>query len=1442
MSETKCRKIGFRVPTKCYCGAMLPDALRADVLERVQDSMADWFNGYDCMRINGGWKPSPTSPVYKESVDYVVSLDLHGKWDSVEHDFELFARDLARELTQGAIGCDIDGDFREYKAVPAFDKCLHGKSATATVNQPALKDLLKLEKIERILKNFAASSNARDLFCGILNYAFAGGNYSTANWASNVRKLLKDIPEILVDHNGFKVIYVRLAAERLRRGDERVLIQRVLHDNPSFYGLFLVSNACQDKWEFVNVRLSGTEGRKLLLRRIHVGVAEVRTATERISSLEITDAEEATITPQAIQERHNQSFDVEAVTREFYRDVADWYFWAMQHDKMIYPRDVKGEDKKSVFLIRLLTRLVFCWFLREMGLIPSEVFCLQSIKEWLKDSHPESGTYYRAILQNLFFATLNQEQGKDKRTFQKLSDKRRVAQNSRGTYLYRDLFAAPDTLLQVLHYVPFVNGGLFDCLDELYADHESALGVRLDDFSESKNNRLCVPNELFFAEHLDVDLSKAYGDTSHRKAKVRGLVTILDRYKFTVEESTPLDQEVALDPEMLGKVFENLLASYNEDTRTTARKAIGAFYTPREIVSYMVDESLIVYLTTAMARLKGGATSDFELRVRSLFEDTGGEFHNPFTKGETDAIISAIDSVKILDPACGSGAFPMGALHRLVDLLQKLDPNNRRWKEQQLAKAQHDLHLASQIEAIEIREAAVTEARALIRDIEHSFDTTRHALDFARKLFLIENAIYCVDIQPIACQIAKLRFFIALIVDQHADKNLPNHGVKALPNLETKIVAANTLVPIAKPDRQLDLLDQQVRPLRQQLTQVRHEYFATRQVGRKIACRRRDAQLREEIADLLRKTGMPAKSARNLALWDPYDQNAHAEFFDSGWMFGIPTEKDPITAQSSASLCRSVVSRGTGRSVNDENGVSTYRGSGFDIVIGNPPYFKENDDKRRFDGLRDLPCYQGKMDVWYLFVDIGLDILKPGGVLSFIATNNWGTNAGASKMRNKILKEAVVARLVDFQDVMIFESASIQTMIMLLCKGQNPARYTAKVSKAGPGFSRGDVYKLSSEVTEEDASLQSYGVEIDREALIDTPLLFNPANKSAILDIIQKRGDFYIAKNEIAQGIVPNPDRVNARNIKTIGKDRAGDRGVRVGDGVFVLDASEDSVIKGKDRRFLKPLYEPIHIEKYRRNPSELRILYTKKGLIDPAQGMSIISHLSRFREIMEERRENRNGQIAFYNLHWPRDEAFFCAGEKILAPRKCASPVFYFTNDPAYVMLSINVIKTARLNMRYLSAILNSTTIRYWLRYRGNMQGMNFQVDAGPIQQIPIPQESAAVQELLSSLVSFVQLAHTLENCPTAVTQFFEDVIDACVMECYFREYMTERNLLFLDRLSQHVAACSRVALGSDQSDLVLRLHDTLIEPSSGLRDRLRRISTDSPDLLALIKRDCSG
>ena len=495
-------------------------------------------------------------------------------------------------------------------------------------------------------------------------------------------------------------------------------------------------------------------------------------------------------------------FSVEVLTKEFYQELSDWYAWAIKIIR--FPNNIDDKDDDAKFnnegAIRLITRLIFVWFLKQRHLIPEEFFDERYIADNLIEgfnphamvdlfSKSNESKYYKAILQNLFFAMLNSpittEGGKE------LSE--RHFRNGRGDYdnnklmRYESYFKNPQLFVDLANRtVPFLNGGLFDCLDD--KDH----GMYYDGFSdrESVKNSLIIPDYLFFGEEVgkNIDLSEWYGDKKKKKVSARGIIDILKRYNFTVEENTPFDKEVSLDPELLGKVFENLLASFNPETQTTARKQTGSFYTPREIVQYMVDESLV-------AHLKRTVGEELEPQYRQLMQYSDDDVE--LTAEQRKSIMQSLYYCKILDPACGSGAFPMGILQQMVHILNRIDPDNSGWKEMMLQKALDETSEA-------YRNSSSDERKELIADIERSFDESINRPDYARKLYLIENCIYGVDIQPIAIQISKLRFFISLVVDQNTNADpTDNFGIRPLPNLEAKFVAANTLIGLVKKDASL---------------------------------------------------------------------------------------------------------------------------------------------------------------------------------------------------------------------------------------------------------------------------------------------------------------------------------------------------------------------------------------------------------------------------------------------------------------------------------------------------------------------------------------------------------------------------------------------------------------------------------------------------------------
>ena len=707
-----------------------------------------------------------------------------------------------------------------------------------------------------------------------------------------------------------------------------------------------------------------------------------------------------------LHEAWKKTLDTEALNRHFYLRLFSWFKWAVSEAK--FPENEKRNLKTEQHIIRLITRLLFVWFIKEKGLVADELFDEREVALLLKDYNRDTGdSYYRAVLQNLFFATLNTEI--DERRFSKGKPDHR----NFSVYRYRDQMNNPASLEALLGKTPFINGGLFDCLDDFKGIR--AGGSRIDCFSDEHYRKLSLPNRLFFGEN--------------------GLVSVLTHYKFTVEESTPIEQEVALDPELLGKVFENLLATYNPETGETKRKQTGSFYTPRPIVDYMVEEALIETLVEQVSPTDSDVKFWNE-RLHYLFDyaqvyDDASEW---FDDNEIEALVRAISELKILDPAVGSGAFPMGMLHKLTLALRRLDPDNIRWEQLQRDRAGHRAQAAFKISNQQTRDDE-------LKEISDTFERYRDS-DFGRKLYLIQNSIFGVDIQPEACQIAKLRFFISLAIEQEVDETVANFGIKPLPNLETRFVAANTLIGLQLAETRLLLQQDTVQELIKEIEGIREKYYLTNNRGQKLHleeleddCRerlkeelesqktkwierqkreieRKVAQLpnpehREQLREVEQKEYKVRKKkfdfsfedARKIASWKPYDQNKEADWFDPEWMFGIA--------------------------------------DGFDVVIGNPPYVRQEKIKEFKPTLKtQYDCYTGMADLYVYFYERGFQLLRDNGILSYISSNKYFRAAYGVKLRNFLARQCTVSQLIDFGDAPVFTSIAYPSIITA-CKAHD---------------------------------------------------------------------------------------------------------------------------------------------------------------------------------------------------------------------------------------------------------------------------------------------------------------------------------------------------------------------------------------------------------------------
>ena len=668
------------------------------------------------------------------------------------------------------------------------------------------------------------------------------------------------------------------------------------------------------------------------------------------------------------------ALDTEELNKRFYRDMIGWFDRAVGMAK--FPANQARTLSANAHVIRLITRLLFVWFIKEKGLVDGDLFIEERVSALLKDYDPDQGdSYYRTVLQNLFFATLNTEMNQRGFSLGNNSTHRNFS-----FYRYRKEMSDPDRLLELFKKTPFINGGLFDCLDSF--DGVQAGGFRIDCFTDNPNQRqdFSIPNRLFFDQEKDHE----------------GLITIFDHYKFTVEENTPVEQEVALDPELLGKVFEHLLAVNTEETKESARKQTGSYYTPRPVVDYMVDEALVEALA---GRVNPGGNDAGWWRERLLYlldyNDAFDDAKGLFTVGERQLLVKGISSLRVLDPAVGSGAFPMGILHKLTLALRRLDPNNEEWKSLQIDQATQRAKRAFGMASQEERERGLD-------DIKATFERYSDK-DFGRKLFLVQNCIYGVDIQPVATQISKLRFFITLAIEQEPDPNAPNFGMRPLPNLETKFVTAKTLLGLEWPP-QLSLgHSEQIESLWVDINANREMYFHATNRKEKQDRQDDDKQLRGDMAAVLQQNGFSSGDAAKLAEWDPFDQNITADWFSPEYTFGVE--------------------------------------QGFDVVIGNPPYVQLQKNSGKLGNLYKDAGYETFArtgDIYYLFYERGMGLIHTDhGHLCLITSNQWLKVDSAQKLRRFVAGQN--PRSLVNLGANVFDTVTVNTNILTMKRsGQDP--------------------------------------------------------------------------------------------------------------------------------------------------------------------------------------------------------------------------------------------------------------------------------------------------------------------------------------------------------------------------------------------------------------------
>ena len=876
------------------------------------------------------------------------------------------------------------------------------------------------------------------------------------------------------------------------------------------------------------------------------------------------------------------------------------------------------------------------------------------------------------------------------------------------------------------------------------------------------NGGLFEPDRI---DNLNIDFPYAY---------FKDLMEFFSQYNFTIDENDPDDSEVGIDPEMLGHIFENLL----EDNKDK-----GAFYTPKEIVQYVCRQSVIQYLKTHEP------SEQYAEAIEQLINDgvVNAILQN---KSVAARFIQLLKEVKVCDPAIGSGAFPMGILYVLYHAI-------------------HHLHSHAEPHG--------------------NFDSTQTKRD------IIQNNIFGVDIEQGAVDIARLRFWLALVVD--AEEPHP------LPNLDYKITCGNSQIyryaldmPIA------DVFEEYNRVGKENARKEKTAWskFTLDDYKRLVVEYTEEhtdkVGLRTKINDIKNcfKTTLAQGDIRQRQL---AEQRVYE--YEAIPLFGKrKAEEDPVGYAAAKSKLNKLREK-EHEILNNKKYEKSFewrfeypqllddKGAfiGFDIIIANPPYIKEGRmSKTFFEPYKDSPYYKGKMDIWYLFACNGLDLLNPNGVLCFIATNNWTTSFGASKLRDKVIKETRICNIVDFGAVMMFESASIQTMIMMFQKDKVTDDYTFD-------YRRLTAYKA----TEKEAiaileplyktyeQAECYTPTIRRANFYDKNITFSQSDD--ILDkIYNATNNIFLFEEELTNGIHPHYDFINKKLSEKYG--------LPIGDGIFGLSKSEieELELSEDEVKLIKPYYNSSdNVARYMVGTTDLSIIYTPSTFKNPRSMDSyphLKAHLDKFRDVISS--DNKP-----YGLHRARVESFF-VGEKIVALRKCAGrPIFAYANGLNYMSATFYVIKTNRVNMKYLTGLLNSKLIEFWLKNKGKMQGANYQLDKEPLQQIPIAVPSNDVQEIVAKLVDMIILLNTTGERASELVQNsyisseLEKLIDGCIYEIYLPSEMAGMSVITV--LRNYIKQKDSISI-DDIWELYMKIDST------GIIESLNSLSLSSSETLRTI------
>lgn len=1018
---------------------------------------------------------------------------------------------------------------------------------------------------------------------------------------------------------------------------------------------------------------------------------KVRTPSDRLSKL--------TGKAISLQDMLN-AFSVEALNEEFYKIVQSFFYELVggkigkgkkvtEYGKGILQLPHTDRNVRQEFAVRLIGRTVFCWFLK-MKKSDDEIALLPE-NLLSSDALKKYKNYYHTILERLFFQTLNTPM------------EERLNNLPKGAEI-----------------IPFLNGGLFEPNIEDYYKSDS---------EGNNQNNFDISDDWFL---------RFFGE--------------LEKYNFTIDENSVAEIEVSVDPEMLGRIFENLLAEIDPDSGETARKATGSFYTPREIVDYMATESLVQYLHN-----QTGIEQEKLNPIFKMLETVDPQF----TEIENGNILDALDKIKILDPACGSGAFPMGILQKIVQALQKLDPNADKWKKRQIDRISNPI---------------------VKKQLKEKLEAS--GVEYARKIGVIQNSLYGVDIQPVAAEISKLRCFLSLIVDEKIDETKPNRGIEPLPNLEFKFVTADTLIKLPE-EKQRSMFDN-FEEL-QQLEDLRNEYIQSSGKGK--------ARVKEQFLKVQQKIAKDQNSlfantnskAYKLGNWNPF-VNYKSDWFDPKWMFGV--EK-------------------------------------FDVVIGNPPYVEHKKLKHIASKLKPFySVYTGSSDLSVYFFERGFDVLKENGILNYISTNKF-FNTGYGKTLRRFLIDKVIHKIINFEQVEVFKGILVSSVVYLSenKKQKEKSEFSFYEFKNEPGW------KISFET-----KLKERERNYSHTVLSEAEWVFLQGNESEIKNKIEKNG-------------TPLKD-IAGIDIK---------RGVTTGyDPAFIVANENLGVFQNKD--FVKPLLKGKEIKKYLFKNSNSSLLFIpwhfpleKDNTITGASAVAeqklqnlypeLYSHLKNHHSGLSTRNQSETGiRYEWYALQRCAASYFAQFNEtKIIWPLTADQWGFALDNNQHYLTSGGFFLVSRKYSLKTLLAILNSKVLEYYFRFIGVMTaGGAYTMKKATIELLPIAatEKTKSFEDLVDYLLFVLSNKKEIsDHVPNShIAQLFEEVINAMVMELYFKEDFEKAGIEFINHVERDFESIEGKE-NHNKIEIIHNAYQKLREKDNEIRNNLKLMDIKLADIVMPIK-----